>query len=692
MKKLFLFLMLGISALFSLSQETVFEETFSSNEKEWHLLNSTMDQVKITGGVMEWKHSASQSSPLYHFINRLNDQKDFSVEVKIKPTKLGSEYGLYFGGINRGNGNYIFVKGKKFRFIQVKNGKLTKSQDYKTNLNIRMDDNIFKLVKSSGQVTIYVNDAKIFTDNSSILLGKAYGFTLAGTSQVAIDDFKITGTMLPINLAKDMHYATTAENLGVQINSKYEDITPVITPNGQGIYFSRRYSPDNLGGSTDHQDIYYSEMFEGSWSRARNIGKPLNNHGPNAVCAVTPDGNKILLMNTYDNKGDARSQGLSISERTEDGWSLPVDVRIKGYYNKSEFNEFMLSNDGKVMILAIEQNNTRGNRDLYVSFLEADGFWSTPKNMGNTINTTGVELSPFLASDGKTLYFSSTGHPGYGKNDIFMTKRQNNSWTSWSEPVNLGKPLNTIGWDAYYSVPADGEYAYYVSSDNSLGLQDIFRIKLPSEIKPEPVVLIRGYVRNSKTKDPLATGILYDDLDDGKQIGIANSSPKNGYYEIVLPLSKAYSFFAEKEGFYSVRDNINLKDSSGYQIIERDLYLTPIEVGQTMALNNVFFYRGKAQLRPESYAELNKLAFMLKENNNIEILLEGHTDNQGSADLNVKLSEERVKAVTNYLIKKGAEAGQIDGKGWGGEKPKASNKYESTRKLNRRVEFKIVKY
>ena len=692
MNKLFCLLILSFLSSILFSQKTVFEEDFSSNKKEWHLLNSSIDKASVSGGVLNWSHTATSSSPIFQYINRLNSTKDFSVEARLKPLKVGSEYGLYFGGINKGNGNYIFVRGKKFRYIQVINSKVTRNKEYKTNLNIRLDENILKVSKKGSKVIISVNGSKLFEESSSILLGKGYGFTLAGNSKVSIDDFKVVGSQLAINLAKDMHYLEEPENLGEKINSKYEEITPVITPNGKGIYFCRRYSPDNTGGSSDDQDIYYSEIFEGEWTTAHNAGKPLNNHGPNAVCAVTPDGNKVLLMNTYDTKGRAKGQGLSISQRTKDGWSIPLDVRIKGYYNRTLFNEFILSNDGKILILSVDRNDTKGNRDLYVSFLEADGFWSEPRNMGSDINTAGIELSPFLASDGVTLYFSSTGHPGYGKNDIFMTKRQDDSWTKWSKPVNLGQPLNSIGWDAYYSVPADGEYAYYVSSDNSIGQQDIFRIKLPSEIKPEPVVLIKGYVRNSKTKSPIATGIEYDDLDNGEQVGIANSNPRNGYYEIVLPLSKAYSFFAEKEGFYSVRDNINLKDSADYQVIERDLYLTPIEVGQTMSLNNVFFYRGKAQLRKESYAELNKLAKMLKENHNIEILLEGHTDNQGDPKLNLKLSEERVEAVSNYLISKGVESSQIEGKGWGGEKPIADNSTESTRKLNRRVEFIITKF
>jgi outer membrane protein OmpA-like peptidoglycan-associated protein len=273
-----------------------------------------------------------------------------------------------------------------------------------------------------------------------------------------------------------------------------------------------------------------------------------------------------------------------------------------------------------------------------------------------------------------------------------MTKRLDDSWTKWSEPKNLGKPLNSEGIDAYYSVPADGEYAYFVSSVNTNGENDIFKIKLPSQIKPEPVVIIKGYVLNSKTKEPLNTKIQYEDLETGQIMGFAQTNPKTGFYEITLPLNKKYAFFADKEGFYSVRDNLDLTEVQSFQEVERDLYLTPIEVGQTVQLNNVFFNQGKATLLSSSYPELDKLARMLKDNPNIEIQLEGHTDNVGDPDLNLKLSEERVIAVKSYLVLNGVSELRITGRGYGGEKPIASNDQEFTRRLNRRVEFKILKY
>ena len=489
-----------------------------------------------------------------------------------------------------------------------------------------------------------------------------------------------------------MNYQHDPVHLSASINSQYEEMTPVITPNGKEIYFTRRYDPTNKGGVRDLQDVYYSKVDQGKWSVAKNLGAPINNEGPNAVFSVSPDGNTLLLMNTYSSEGRQKGMGLSISHRTSKGWSIPEDVKMRSFYNKSFYNEYFLSNDGKIILLAVNRDDSYGSRDLYVSFAEGDNIWSAPINLGNKVNTPGTELSPSLAADGKTLYFSSNGHPGYGRNDIFMTRRQDDTWTSWSEPLNLGKPINSNGTDAYYSVPAAGDFAYYVSNQTGLGRNDIFKISLPVPVKPQPVVLVYGNVLNSKTRTPISTGITYHEFVSDKEVGVARSNPDNGYYEIVLPVSEVYSFFAEKAGFYSVQDRLDLKEVNGYDEIKRDLYLTPIELGQQVTMNNVLFYQSKSELISTSYPELDKLARMMIENATISIQLEGHTDNVGDRFKNIRLSQDRVAAVRNYLIKAGVQDHRITGKGFGGSKPVADNNNELTRRLNRRVEFRITGY
>ncbi len=328
--------------------------------------------------------------------------------------------------------------------------------------------------------------------------------------------------------------------------------------------------------------------------------------------------------------------------------------------------------------------------DLYVC-LKEHVKWSAPRNLGKSINTPGEETSPFLSADGKTLYFSTNGRPGYGDQDIFVSQRQSEGWTDWSKPVNLGAGINSPYFDAYYTMPASGEYAYFVSYDKGFGKADIFRIKLHDEVKPQAVTLVKGKVLNSKNNLPLAASIHFENLATGIEVGEARSDPKTGAYQIVLPFGSHYGVRALTSGFYSVSENMELKSKEGYSEIEKNLMMVPIEVGETVKLNNVFFTAGQPILKPESFPELDRLVTILKDNPSIFIQLEGHTDNIGSPAVLQKLSEDRVQTVMNYLISHGIDKGRITGQGFGATRPVAIGTTEEERKQNRRVEFKILK-
>jgi outer membrane protein OmpA-like peptidoglycan-associated protein len=224
-----------------------------------------------------------------------------------------------------------------------------------------------------------------------------------------------------------------------------------------------------------------------------------------------------------------------------------------------------------------------------------------------------------------------------------------------------------------------------------MGESDIVRVKLAEEVRPKPVVLISGKVYNAKTKEPMSANIEYENLADGSNAGVAVSSPANGEYRIVLPYGKNYGFMAYAEKFIAVSDNLDLTQVAEYKEIERDLYLVPLEVGSTIRLNNIFFDFGKATLRPESYPELDRLLGYMAQNSKMKIELSGHTDNVGSDDANLKLSDDRAKAVVEYLISKGVEVERVVAKGYGKTKPVGTNDTEEGRQLNRRVEFTILK-
>jgi len=288
------------------------------------------------------------------------------------------------------------------------------------------------------------------------------------------------------------------------------------------------------------------------------------------------------------------------------------------------------------------------------------------------------------------LYFSSNREGGLGDNDIWKTTRLDDTWQNWSAPQNLGATINSDAWDAYFSLDAKGEYAYMTSSKNSLGGSDIVKIKLAVENKPQPVVLIKGRVLNKSTNAPIQASIRYEDLSTGKNEGIAISDPVAGKYQIALPYGKNYGFNASADGFMPVSENIDLSKVSEYKEMIRDLYLLPIEKGQVVRINNVFFEFAKAELKLESFPELNRLVELMQKNPNMKIELGGHTDNVGSEESNLKLSSDRTLSIQTYLVSKGIVADRIKAKGYGKSSPVVDNDTEEHRALNRRVEFTIL--
>lgn len=371
---------------------------------------------------------------------------------------------------------------------------------------------------------------------------------------VGISDSK-DSVKATIRLATSIKFDAKPENLGTNVNSKYSDAVDAIAPDGKTLFISRDKHPDNIGGTEGGRDIWYSTLkADGSWSLATNIGEPINNDGHNFVNSITPDGNTLLLANLYSKDGSARGKGLSMTHRTANGWSFPENLNIQNFINKSTHNEAALSPDGKVILLSIQTDDNYGMNDIYVTFLMENGDWTEPKNIGTTVNSVGDETGPFIAADGVSLYYSTNGISGFGNNDIFLSRRLDDTWTKWSEPENLGSGINTPRFDAYYSIAASGDYAYFTSSANSLGEEDVFRIALPKAVKPQPVVLVSGKVFDSKTKQPIAAAIKYEALSGGTNSGIARSNPATGEYKIALPAGKDFGFRAEAKNYYAISE------------------------------------------------------------------------------------------------------------------------------------------
>ncbi|MCA8831134.1 RICIN domain-containing protein [Hymenobacter pini] len=481
------------------------------------------------------------------------------------------------------------------------------------------------------------------------------------------------------------------------------ELQPVLTPDGSTLYFTRTRYQGNKEGVTESGDIWMSTSANNgrTWAPATRLDV-LNTTQNNGVMAVVRDGKQLLVRGDYQRDGTFRDEGASFAER--DGTSkknLPQALEIANYYSAGPATSFFMTPDAQILLLSLERGDSQGANDLYVSRPTADGGWTEPFNLGGVVNSPGFEFAPWLAADGKTLYFSSYGHAGYGSADIFVTTRLDDSWTRWTEPRNLGAPLNGPGFDAYLSLTADEKQAYYASSSTANGPADLFRtatgvMPVADSVQPAPVAatppavaartLLSGRTIDAKTRQPLATEVKAVRLDANIIFNAtARTDVAGGNYQLSLPAGR-YRLQATRVGYLTATDTITITGSRSLE-----LALVPAAVGSSLELPTLIFAQGKYTLLPASYTELNRLARTLQDNPTVNIRLEGHTDNQGRADLNVKLSEDRVAEVKRYLVTRGVAATRISTVGYGGSKPRASNEREETRKLNRRVEFTIVK-
>jgi outer membrane protein OmpA-like peptidoglycan-associated protein len=479
-------------------------------------------------------------------------------------------------------------------------------------------------------------------------------------------------------------------NLGANVNSPSSELNPKVTADGKRLFFTRRGKEDGY----DVEDIWVSDLGkDNKWKKATRLTDPFNTNDKNSVMFVSTDGNYVIIKGMYK-KGvyNQRERGFSIVKKLKTGWSEPQTIVVEEYgsMDKGFHNGLAMSPNGNVIMFTMSEQKDAIANDLYVSFKKNDGTWTKPKNIGKPVNAPSNEFSPFLASDGVTLFFASDRPGGLGETDIWMTRRLDDSWLKWSEPKNVGVPVNSPEKEGYYSIDASSQYAFMVSEKNSLGFADIVKVKLKKEQQANPVVLVTGKIFNIKTHQPIAANIIYELLPEGSKAGEVSTDPVSGEYKIILPYGKKYGFLGHAPGYLSESSNLDLSQVAEYKEMVVDLNLVPIEVGQIVKMNNIFFEYKSTNLAPESFPELRRIVDEMKENPTMEIEIEGHTDNRGSDEYNLKLSGDRAETVRKQLIELGVKENRVKAVGYGETKPIADNETEEGRSINRRVEFTVT--
>lgn len=659
---------------------TIVSEDFSTNLRQWE----TDEHKSIADGRYTFNTNDDGDQGIVNVFVDPHQNFELSADFIQRGGDEDGGYALLWG-VNEGEYN-IFAASSTGEYA-IHSGDPTSLKAWKKSSTIRPMNNVnhLSLKQQDGKISFFINDVKVDERKSFPLFGNWMGVLVLGKVNVVVDDFKFHQNQL-VALAETSSKSFSRENMGEAINTDKDELGPMIAANGKTLFFAKQNVPENIGGVTDDEDVWISQYENDRWARARNMGKPINTSLSNNLVAVSADNNTMMFVEANE---------LALRHRTENGWSSLEKVNLS-FKNESAYFVASLAADGKTIIFSaklkdnLHYNAKRDEADLYVCIKDKDNQWSAPINLGKTVNTPGNETSPFLSADGNTLYFATDGLPGYGFQDIFYTTRTGPEWTSWSKPINLGPTINTAGFDAYYTLPASGDYAYYVSPTET-GNADIYRIKLHEEVKPKPVTLVVGFIMEKDSQKPLAAKIHFENMDTGNEVGEARSDPKTGAFQIILPSGFYYGVRASVMGYYSLHENLDLKESNNYSEVKKDLLMVPFELGETIKLNNVFFEAGLAVLKSESYHELDRLVTILRENPGIFIELQGHTDNKGDAATLLKLSQDRVEAVKAYITSHDINNERISGKGFGSTQPIAPSDTEENSRLNRRVEFKIVK-
>jgi hypothetical protein len=473
-------------------------------------------------------------------------------------------------------------------------------------------------------------------------------------------------------------------NTGDSVNTTDDEYWPSITADGKTLMFTRQEVA--RGGIKGQEDFYISHLRTNGWSKALNPGAPLNTSSNEGAQSLSSDGT-YMYYTACSRPGGLGSCDIYYSKFDGQYWSAGLNLGPPVNTSAWEAQPSVSAN-GRMIFFASNRQGGRGGMDIWYSVAGADGKWKTPKNAGDVINTAGDEMSPFIHFDGRTLYFSSNGRTGMGGFDIYFSRMKED--TTWTEPVNLGYPINTSADEMGLIIDASGQQGFYSTIRDKTNGKDIFYFNLYDSIKPDPVSYFRGTVYDRLTMQKLKAVYELTNLKSGEVVSSGNTD-SNGSFLVCLPSGFNYGLNVNRDGYLFYSDNFMFEGThTATSPFIKNILLNAIRVGETMQLSNVFYEFDSWELKKESVAELDRLFNLLKDNPTIKVEVAGYTDSIGSVKYNQSLSEKRAKSVVTFIQTKGIPAERLSYKGYGSATPIGNNITNEGRKLNRRVEVRIT--
>jgi OOP family OmpA-OmpF porin len=468
------------------------------------------------------------------------------------------------------------------------------------------------------------------------------------------------------------------------VNSFVMQYFPVLTADEQQLFFTRR---NGITGYDTEDIVVSTKDAQGRWTKPVSVSPVINSPENEGTCAVSADGRLIIFTSCRGRIGFGGCD-LFMSEKKGDEWSTPVNLGPgvnSGYWESQP----SLSADGRVLYYASERRGGRGGKDIYVSYKDDKGVWSRAEMLPAIINSPIDDLSPFIHANGRTLFFASNGRVGFGGYDIYVTERIGDTWT---EPKNFGAPVNNFEDQFSLFIAADGKTGYYSHErDLNENTGRLYEVKIPEALQLEHRSnYVKGVITDSDSKQPVKARIELMDLKKNELVSVVSSDSLNGKYLMVLTHGSDYGLFVSAPGYLYKSFNFNYEQLKQFDPITADISLDRAQTGARVVLNNIFFDYNKFDIKSESITELEKVVRFLSDNPKIKIEVSGHTDTEGNEETNQVLSQKRAASVSDYLTQKGIAANRIKTVGLGSKKPLLDNTTEENRKVNRRIEFRIL--